>query len=124
MALTRRHFAALLAGGSLAGCSALTNDDIELAIENRSSADQRIVAHVYPPGDDPGEPVYEGTLPTGSRKIVPDVTEAPLDGRKDVTVRVESDSDDVTRTVTITGPGTISAMHTRAGIDIEFGRRD
>lgn len=129
MALSRRHFGALLAAGGLsgfAGCNALLNDDIELAIENRTrEGTQRFVAYVYPPGEDRGEPVHDAHLDAGSRAIVPDVTEAPPEGEtKDIGVAVVGESDEVSGVVTITGPGTIAAMFTRSGVELEFGERD
>lgn len=124
MAPSRRRVLALLPALALPGCSALTNDAIELAVENRSQADQRVVAYVHPPGAERGDPVYDGTLPRGSRIIVGDVTEAPVDGSKEVVVVVDAETAEATETVTVTGPGTIAAMLTGSGVDIEFGRRD
>lgn len=124
MALTRRHLGALLVAGALPGCSALTNDAIELSIENRSATKRHVVAYVYPPGEDRGVPVRDVHLPTGSKAIEGDVTGAPMDGSKRVTVTLVLDGSEVTETVTVTGPGTIAAMLTRSGVDVEFGRRD
>lgn len=125
MGLSRRHFGALLAGVAVAGCTSLVNDDIELALENRSRTKQRIVAYVYPPGDDRGDPVYDSVLPGGSRAIVGDVTEAPPEGeKKRVAVDVVGETAKISKVVTVTGPGTIAAMFTRDGVELEFGERD
>jgi hypothetical protein len=129
MAYSRRRFGALLAATTLtgtAGCSALTNDDIELAIENRTGqGDQRFVAYVYQPGGERGEPVYDSVLPGGSRQIVGDVTPAPPEGeQKDVAVDVEGETAQVSDVVTVTGPGTIAALFSRSGVTLEFGARD
>lgn len=124
MALTRRRLLGLLPLAALPGCSSLTNTDIELAIENRSRADQQVRAWVYSPGEDRGEPVEDRDLPRGSRVIVPDVAPAPATGTTDLAVDIVAESYEVSEVVTVTGPGTIAAMLTSDGIDIEFGERD
>ena len=125
MARSRRQFGALLVAAALAGCTALTNDDIELAVENRSNGEQRVVAYVHPPDEARGDPVYEGSLPPGSRVIVGDVTEAPTENEeRQVAVEVNGESAQISEVLTVTGPGTIVAMFTRTGVDLEFGPRD
>lgn len=128
MALSRRAVLPLLVG--LAGCTALTNDAVELAIENRSGSEQNVVATVEQVDgtgttvDDatPGsEPDYEGTIPPGSRVLVPDVAPAPPEGSSlQVEVDVETGSYAAVERVTVTGPGTIDVRITRNGLDIFF----
>lgn len=129
MAHSRRQFGALLATigvSGLAGCTALLNDDPELAIENRTAqGEQRFVAYVYPPDEDRGDPVWEGRLQGGSRQIVSDVTTVPPEGEtKNVGVDVVAETAEVSDVVTVTGPGTIAALFTRSGVELEFGPRD
>ncbi|GAB7093971.1 hypothetical protein JCM30237_11230 [Halolamina litorea] len=129
MALSRRAFLPLplLA---LSGCTVLTNTDVELAIENRSSGAQEVTATVTPVAeydpDDPPEPDYEGTIPPGSRPIVGDVAPSPPEGEPPIPVRVEvvAGPYDLLEEVDVTGPGTIDVRITRNGLDVFFAAHD
>lgn len=125
MALSRRAFLPLplLA---LAGCTALTNDAVEMAIENRSGGARDVVATATPvadyDADDPPEPDFEGTVPPGSRQLVPDVAPSPAEGEGPIPARVHivAGPYESVEEIEIPGPGTIDVRVTRNGIDVFF----
>lgn len=128
MPTTRRAFLPLLGLTALAGCTGLNNDQPELAIENRSNGEQRVVVSAYPvtsSSETPADPDYEGTLPPASRAIVQDVTPAaPAGGTLPVEVAVDAESYATTERVEVTGPGTIDVRLTRTSIDVFFAATD
>lgn len=128
MAITRRAFLPLLGLTALAGCTGLNNDQPELAVENRSNGEQRVVVRAYPvrsSTETAPEPDYEGTIPPGSRALVQDVTPAPpAGGTLSVEVAVDAESYATTERVEVTGPGTIDVRLTRTSIDVFFAAKD
>jgi len=126
MGLSRRAVLPLLVG--LAGCSSLTNDAVELAIENRSESEQAVVAtvrRVDGTATGTAEPDYEGSIPPGSRVLVADVAPAPSEGESlGVEVEVEASTYATTERVTVTGPGTVDVRITRNGIRAFFEGKD
>jgi len=129
MALSRRAFLPLplLA---LAGCTALTNDAVELAIENRSGGEQRVTATATPVAEydpsDPPEPDFEGTVPPGSRQFANDVAPSPAAGEPPIPVRVHvvAGPYELVEEIDVTGPGTIDVRITRNGLDVFFAPHD
>lgn len=130
MALSRRAFLPLPVAVALAGCTSLTNDEVELAIENRSSGARDVTVTVTPvaeyDGSDPPEPDFEGTVPPGSRQLVPDVAPSPDEGEQPIPTRVHvvtGPYEDVLE-VEVTGTGTIDVRITRNGLDAFFAAKD
>ena len=129
MALSRRAFLPLPVL-ALAGCTSLTNDEVEMAIENRSGGERDVTATATPvdeyDADDPPEPEFEGTIPPGSRKLVPDVAPSPDETEDPVQVRVHvvaGPYESVAR-VDVTGTGTIDVRITRNGLETFFAAQD
>ena len=130
MALSRRSFLPLPVAVALAGCTSLTNDAIELAIENRSGGARDVTATVAPVADyDEGDsptPDFEGTVPPGSRQLVPDVAPSPDAGEEAIPTRVHivtGPYEDVQR-VDVTGTGTVDVRITRNGLEMFFAGQD
>lgn len=128
MAITRRAFLPLPVLLGLAGCAGLSNDQPELAVENRSNSEQNVVARAYPlerTATGTPEIDYEGTVPPGSRALVQDVVPAaPAEGSLVVEVHIETGSYTATEQLEITGPGTIDIRLNRATIDVFFAAKD
>ncbi|MFB6221941.1 MAG: hypothetical protein ABEH90_10950 [Halolamina sp.] len=126
MGLSRRAALPLLLG--LSGCTALTNDAVELAVENRSGSEQNVVAYVEradATATATPDPDYEGTIPPGSRVLVPDVVPAPPAGESlTAEADVKTGSYETTQQVTVTGPGTVDVRITRNGIRVFFEAKD
>jgi|GEM_PF-625523 len=129
MALSRRAFLPLPLV-AIAGCTSLTNDAVELAIENRSSGPQDVTATATPVAeydpDDPPEPDFAGTVPPGSRQFASDVAPSPAAGEPPIPVRVHvvAGPYELVETVDVTGPGTIDVRITRNGLDVFFAAHD
>ncbi|GAB7014221.1 hypothetical protein [Halolamina salina] len=130
MALSRRSFLPLPVAVALAGCTSLTNDAVELAIENRSGGARDVTATVTPvaeyDGSDPPAPDFEGTVPPGSRQLVPDVAPSPDAGEAPIPTRVHivtGPYEDAQR-VDVTGTGTIDVRITRNGLEMFFAAQD
>ncbi|WP_049979275.1 hypothetical protein [Halolamina rubra] len=130
MALSRRSFLPLPVAVALAGCTSLTNDEVEMAIENRSGGSRDVTATATPvaeyDADDPPEPDFEGTVPPGSRQLIPDVAPSPGDGEAAIPVRVHvvtGPYEDV-QEVDVTGTGTIDVRITRNGLEMFFAGQD
>jgi len=130
MALSRRAFLPLPVAVALAGCTSLTNEAVEMAIENRSGGARDVTATATPVAeydpDDPPEPDFEGTVPPGSRQLVPDVAPSPPEGAEPISTRVHvvaGPYEDVLQ-VAVTGTGTIDVRITRNGLDAFFAAQD
>lgn len=130
MALSRRAFLPLPALVALAGCSSLSNTAVEMAIENRSGGSQDVTATATLVSEldpnDPEEPDFEGTVPPGSRQLIPDVAPSPDAGSDSLPVRVEivTGTYQSTERVDVTGTGTIDVRITRNGIEMFFAAKD
>ena len=127
MALSRRAFLPLPVAVALAGCTSLTNDEVELAI---SGGARDVTVTVTPvaeyDGSDPPEPDFEGTVPPGSRQLVADVAPSPDEGEAPIPTRVHvvtGPYEDVLE-VEVTGTGTIDVRITRNGLEVFFASKD
>ncbi|NHX34989.1 MULTISPECIES: hypothetical protein [Halolamina] len=130
MALSRRSFLPLPVAVALAGCTSLTNDAVEMAIENRSGGARDVTATATPvaeyDADDPPDPDFEGTVPPGSRQLVPDVAPSPEEGAEPIPTRVHvvTGPYEAIETLDVTGTGTIDVRITRNGLEMFFAGQD
>ncbi|MFW5911509.1 MAG: hypothetical protein ACOCQV_02115 [Halolamina sp.] len=123
MALSRRAFLPLPLLVSLAGCTSLTNDEIELGIENRSDGEQDVTATAWrETADRPAEPDFEGSIPPGSKQFVNDIASSPAPDEEPIPFRVHvvAGPYEATETVDVTGTGTIEVRITRNGLEMFF----
>jgi len=130
MALSRRAFLPIPVVVALAGCTSLTNDEVEMAIENRSAGARDVTATATPVAeydpDDPPEPDFEGTVPPGSRQLIPDVAPSPDAGEEPIPTRVHivtGPYEDV-QVIEVSGTGTIDVRITRNGLEVFFAAQD